>query len=272
MANAIDRKALQRVRAYRTFRFPEKTYIEPLTPFMHAESGESADLASPPPSVDWRTLVSIAPAHDQGTCNTCTSFSLASAIEILWLRDHPGAPISVSAGYIHTCLGHAGTDDAATICSLGVDLYAGLRLLKSRGFALGKDPSSPLSPGACHALQGSGRLKGFAPVQSANDAKLLLANAGPLVADMYVWEDFFSFRNQPSSAYSPDLSRAGPYLHSVCVIGYSGSGWLVKNSFGPTWGDGTGCATIAYGACALLGAPPPSSGVRRQSFSVRLAG
>ena len=156
------------------------------------------------------------------------------------------------------------------ICALGVDLYAALHLVRARGYVAGGSASYPFPASACSAVQSTGTIASFMPIVDQETAKALLVNSGPLVADMYIWEDFFDFTTSRASSYVADLSREGPYLHSVCVVGFNSEGWIIKNSFGRSWGDGQGFGTIAHGQCALLGSAPPSNRVQRQAFALRL--
>ena len=182
----------------------------------------------------------------------------------------PGTAVRVSPGYIHTCLGHANDTDPQVICSYGVDLFAALTLVLQQGFATLDSAAYPCPPGVCGVIQPTGRISEFGPIAGAGMAKAAIQNAGPIAADMYIWEDFFDYTTARAPTYQPDATRQGPYPHSVCVIGFNDQGWIVKNSMGNSWGDGRGCAVIAYGSCALLGAPPPPGGVPRQAFAVSL--
>ena len=77
------------------------------------------------------------------------------------------------------------------------------------------------------------------------------------MADLYVWQDFFSYLSNQAPAYVPNTSEPGPYLHSVCVVGYDASAWIIRNSFGSSWRDGTGYRRVAYTApCGLIGETP----------------
>jgi C1A family cysteine protease len=66
---------------------------------------------------------------------------------------------------------------------------------------------------------------------------------------MELWEDFQSER------YKGELYRhqSGLYggLHTVEVVGFDTEGWIIKNSFGPKWGD-RGFGKVAYGECLLF--------------------
>lgn len=259
-------KARALARAYDGFRFPPKLYV----------SAHSSDAAAPDDAVDtveafdWRELVAVRRSGDQGKCNSCSSFAIASAIEIYWSKSHQNQPIAVAPGFIHTCLGHSDSSDPEVICTFGVDLYAALRLVKIRGYSTDPGAPYPFPSNACSTVGASGSLLDFAEVLTPHGAKSALATVGPIVADMYIWQDFFEFSSGPGQAYVPDLARKGPYPHSVCVIGFNSSGWIIKNSYGARWGDGSGCGIIAYGCCALLGAPPPPGQVQRQAFTLSL--
>jgi Papain family cysteine protease len=217
---------------------------------------------------DWRRRLALAPPSHQGRCNTCTSFAIAATIEAHWQIAHPQNPISISAGYTHTCLGHGGNTDAATVCQFGIDIRAALGLLQTRGIARRVDGDYPFPSQLCASTDALKRLRRFAPVTDTQMARNEIASRGPIVADMYFWADFFTYSTTRAPAYVPDTSLEGPYLHAVCVVGFNSAGWIVKNSFGATWGDGSGYAVIAHGQCALLGAPPPPGGFRRQAYAI----
>jgi len=57
-------------------------------------------------------------------------------------------------------------------------------------------------------------------------------------------------------------------LHTVCVVGFTAAGWVIKNSYGPNRGVGHGFGTIPYGACGLIGATPPPGKVPREVFAI----
>lgn len=259
-------KARSLARAYDGFKFPPKLYVSS-SPSNSASPDDAVDSVD---TFDWRALVTVRRSGDQGKCNACSSFAIASAIEIYWSKSHQNESINVAPGFIHTCLGHGESSDPTVVCTFGVDLYAALRLVRTKGYLTGPGASYPFPPNACPTTGASGVISDFAEVSTPQGAKSALANVGPIVADMYIWQDFFEYSSSSGQAYVPDLARKGPYPHSVCVIGFDAQGWIVKNSYGAQWGDGSGCGTIAYGSCALLGATPPSGQVQRQAFTLSL--
>lgn len=71
---------------------------------------------------------------------------------------------------------------------------------------------------------------------------------------MYYWTNFLD-GHKGKDVYHPDTSgrRSG---HTVCVVGYSAVGWVIRGSQGPAWGIG-GYATLPYGVCGVFSDPPP---------------
>jgi len=65
---------------------------------------------------------------------------------------------------------------------------------------------------------------------------------------MAVYRDFFNYK---SGVYRHTSGTLAGY-HAVCVVGYSERDqcWIVKNSWGPGWGD-AGWFKIGYGECEM---------------------
>jgi len=78
---------------------------------------------------------------------------------------------------------------------------------------------------------------------SVDNIRNALYSYGPVVATMYVYNDFYSYR---SGIYS---YSTGSYLgaHAVLVVGYddTNQAFIVKNSWGTGWGE-AGFFQIAY--------------------------
>ena len=205
-----------------------------------------------------------------GTCNTCTSFAIAADNRSA-LADRASAGSDQCLCRIHAhlsrsrweCRGrnglpnrHRHLGDAESRQGAWLRQTSGRRLSIFRTVVPDDRCDSSSARLCCRA--------GRAHRQESDRPR------GPIVADMYFWADFFDYSTARGPAYVPDTAREGPYLHAVCVVGFNELGWIVKNSFGPAWGDGLGFAIIPYGLCALLGAPPPPGGFPRQAFAIDL--
>lgn len=261
--DSMAAQAQQLARAFERFRFPEDR------PSLGLRSPFSAAAAPKIGAFDWRERVRLLPAKHQGLCNACTAFTLASAIELLRQIAGDNQTVEVSAGHLHTCVGHGGSPAGTQICVQGIDLFRLVRALKDSGYSLASPGDYPFSIVSCAATPVVGHISSFTRINGVNEAKQRLL-LGPLVADMYFWQDFFDYTTDRAPAYLPDMSSQTRYLHSVTVIGFNETGWIIRNSFGPKWGDGDGCAVIPYASCGLMGAPPPAGGVQRQAFALSI--
>lgn len=62
-----------------------------------------------------------------------------------------------------------------------------------------------------------------------------LINYGPIVVDVVASYSFF----YTGSSGIVDCSKTTylPVDHNVLLVGYTETHWIIKNSYGPTWGD-----------------------------------
>ena len=73
-----------------------------------------------------------------------------------------------------------------------------------------------------------------------------LATQGPILAGLSVdatWDNAAATQGK-LDAFQPDTARGG---HAVCIVGYTEDRFIIRNSWGPTWGDkGFGYASAQY--------------------------
>jgi Papain family cysteine protease len=184
--------------------------------------------------VDWSRFG--APIRHQGTHQTCTSHAVAAMVEAV-KRSEGDLITTLSPTFIHTCLG-------------GVEPGQGLGPLRlQRAVGLGKSVPpyvgpDPWPPSQCMIADGT-LLTRLREVRGDIDAKAALARA-PVVASLKMGLEFNGLRGR---YYRPTGSTSGD--HIVCIVAQTSDGWLIQNSYGPTWGDG-GYAELAIGTGGLL--------------------
>ena len=90
-----------------------------------------------------------------------------------------------------------------------------------------------------YALAAESRIANFARVTTCGGLKRAIREVGPcyLVLPLYATRPHFWRRSRND--------KDEPSGHSVAVVGYDNSGFILKNSWGPTW-NGDGCITFAY--------------------------
>ncbi len=81
--------------------------------------------------------------------------------------------------------------------------------------------------------------------------KSWLAGTGPILAGLSVdqsWDEVAT--DGKLDTFQPATVRGG---HAVCIVGYTKDRFIVRNSWGPTWGDkGFGYASAAYITAAFF--------------------
>ena len=196
-------------------------------------SAFSSNVSTVPSSVDWRNVGAVTPVKDQGQCGSCWSFSATGAMEGAW-KIARGSLVSLSEQQLVDCSGPYGNmacngglmDDAFAyaidhvMCTEASDPYLARKTVCSQ----------------CSAVAS---FTGCVDVTPNNQAHLKEAvSRGPvsiaIEADTTVFQ-FYSGGIMNSVKCGTNLD------HGVLVVGYgteNGQGyWIVKNSWGSSWGD-----------------------------------
>jgi C1A family cysteine protease len=200
-----------------------------------------------PPTLDWRNINGVSyitPVKNQGSCGSCWAFAVTGALESQVMIDSAGMPMDLSEQILLSCSG-AGTCSGGSsakasdfIRDTGLPVescfqYSGTN--NSCSNACADWQSATYSVMAWHAASTS--------AATVEDLKNALYAYGPVVATMYVYNDFYYYR---SGVYT---YTSGAYLgaHAVLVVGYDDENqcFIVKNSWGSGWGE-AGYFLIAY--------------------------
>jgi len=201
-------------------------------------------LASLPTQYDWRTHSPpvVTAVKDQGQCGSCWSFSTTGNIEGQWaLAGHPLVSLSEQnlVDCDHTCI--AGTCDQG--CNGGLMANAFTYVIKNGG--IDSDSSYPYQGynGKCrfNAANVAAKIDNFTFIpKTADQMAYYLVNTGPvsIAADATMWQFYYS-----GVWYFP----CGTSLdHGILIVGYGVETdivgekmpyWIVKNSWGASWGE-----------------------------------
>lgn len=188
------------------------------------------------------------PIDDQGELGACTGFSVKAARELMLVRDgQPATTLSPLFIYYYERLQEGTVDEDA-----GAMITSGMQVLQKQGVALealwSYDPSNdnnpvtkekfqlPPTPEANqNALQF--RVKKIQPLDKLRDIRYALSKRQPVVIGIEVYEAFYDPPQGRLPIPNPkDQSEGG---HAVTVVGYDDAEkvLIVKNSWGPAWGD-----------------------------------
>ncbi len=196
-----------------------------------------------PERFDWRDVDGVnwvTPIRDQASCGSCVAFGTMAAFEarINIYSESPGEDMDLSEQHIFSCGGGS--------CSRGWWYGEAVRYLVDYGAPLesclpyeARDDNCyqtcPQLEEQARKVSRWGWVPGAFTADKVEQMKIHLMD-GPLVGGFDVYEDFFSYS---SGVYQHVWgNHAGG--HCICFVGWddADSCWIVKNSWGPMWGDG----------------------------------
>jgi hypothetical protein len=194
------------------------------------------------PRVDWRELgeAYVTPVKDQGQVGTCVTFATNAAVESAMVIQGDTSPLDLSEQFLVDCT--PASINGYSILSMADDLVATGTVDEAAAPYTQTEDDSCRHPAPTYfpleAYYGAG-----------DDMLKAMLHFGPVVTRFDVMSDFF--------AYSGGVYRAaeGAYRvggHAVTLVGYDDAdgAWIVKNSWGSSWGEG-GFFRMAYGESNL---------------------
>lgn len=221
--------------------------------FVKAVKRAAPMLAAAPgfaPEVDWRNRNGnhITAVRSQGGCGSCVSFSSVGLIEAM-AHIETGRWIDLSEADSHFCSAH-GANCTGWWPDQCLDQVIARGVCDDAGFPYASAfPNGDIWSGPPQCVVAPDRAQRLVSVTArhalpdAVAAKNHLSNVGPVTGCLTVYTDLFHY---VSGVYS-HVSGGVEGGHCVLVIGYSEAEqcWIIKNSWGPTWGMG-GFGKVAY--------------------------
>jgi len=212
-----------------------------------------------PASWDWRALGGVTSVKDQGIYSSCWAFAALGDLESKVLIDFAQTR-DYSEFNLLSCAPNQFYDQYGYSCLVGGNAYIATNYLSRKGATF---ESCGEYPGTCPAITCFDYNCDFerqaiewriivGDLAEPGDVPLIkeaVMNHGPVYTAMYSqWSEFWDYDTDTCLTYSgteePD--------HAVLIVGWADSlcdwqgGWIVKNSWGTSWGD-NGYFYIKYG-------------------------
>jgi len=197
-------------------------------PVQHSDA-----LFASPSSIDYRQSGVVTSVKNQGSCGCCWAFSTAGEFESK-LSMSTGITYDLSEQYLLQC------DTTSYGCNGGYP-YSALQLAQSTGIPRETDyPYQPYSRYTGICTNSTGRIKLNSPISNINyytnltveELQQDLVNYGPINVAVCGGNPGFNF------AGSSGLISCTPCNidHAVLLVGYNTTHWIIKNSWGTSWG------------------------------------
>ena len=187
-------------------------------------------------SIDWRMHNAVTPVKNQGSCGSCWSFSTTGSIEGAYAIKS-GNLISLSEQQLVDCsttYGNAGCNGG--MMDFAFDYVETTNLCTEEAYPYtAEDDTCSIDTCESDGIQ----ISGCIDVTTNNQTALKEAvNIGPV--SIAIEADTATFQFYSDGIITSD--RCGTNLdHGVLIVGYGTEDdqdyWLVKNSWGDTWGD-----------------------------------
>ena len=192
-----------------------------------------------PETFDWRSK-GLSPVENQGSCGSCWAFAATSVLEDIATLT-TGVPADYSEQYLVDC------NKEGWGCQGGWVPHDYHKSKGHKGTHSGSAYPYQGREGSCKNLPVVDKIRDWKYVQNnPEQIKQAIFNYGPVFTVLYVDSTLQGYSGGVFSQCSTGQSN-----HAVTLVGWGKDYWIMKNSWGPQWGE-SGYMRIKFG-CNNIG-------------------
>jgi len=197
--------------------------------------GPHNDVEAPLATLDWRTKGAVTPVKNQQQCGSCWAFSTTGSTEGAHAIK-TGKLVSLSEQQLVDCSSAEGNNG----CNGGLMDQGFEFIIKNKGITTESGYPYTARDGSCRKSQPvAATISKYTNVQQGSESALMAAvNIGPVSIAIEADQQCFQFY---SGGILSDPSCGQQLDHGVLLVGYGTDAgkdfWIVKNSWGASWGE-----------------------------------
>jgi len=199
-----------------------------------------------PLSFDWREKGAVTPVKNQGQCGSCWSFSTTGNVEGQWfLAGNTLTSLSEQnlVDCDHECMTYENQSACDAGCDGGLQPNAYTYIIKNGGIDTEDSYAYTAEDGTCSFSKSSigAKISNYTMVsEDEGQMAAYLVQHGPLAiaADAAEWQFYFGgvFDIPCGDSLDHGILIVG-YGNETTIFGHKIDYWIVKNSWGATWGE-----------------------------------
>jgi len=204
---------------------------------LRSKNGPHKNLKTVAGSVDWRTKNAVTPVKNQQQCGSCWAFSTTGSTEGAHAIK-TGNLVSLSEQQLVDCSTAQGNQG----CNGGLMDQGFQYIITNKGITTEEAYPYTAQDGTCNTnVTSAATISSFVDVTPGSETALMAAvNLGPVSVAIEADQSCFQFY---SGGVLSDPSCGTQLDHGVLVVGYGTDAgtkqdfWIVKNSWGSSWGE-----------------------------------
>jgi cathepsin L len=189
---------------------------------------------SNPDSIDWRDKNVVTPVKNQGGCGSCWAFSATETVESAYAIAS-GKLLTLSPQTYVNCVKNPNKCGGTGGCE-GATMELAFNLTAQTGIALESDLPYAGRDQTCRTYTAAVKVTGYVknPVNDAAALETAVATKGPQAITVAAepWQMY------GGGIFKGCTGSSGSSLdHGVQLVGYTKDYWIVRNSWGSSWGE-----------------------------------